>query len=137
MLKVIRVSCFIVLCLVLCLPVRAQDNANPLLDMLKLVPDNEQTRVGVPLVSYADYRAIEQARGIDKPLTKADFDNRTDTASLWIAASNGVMSGMRLDYFLQYLEGMEQAVGFSWFDVDRSLVFGQTPVIGNILAGEL
>lgn len=134
--RLLRLTCFMVVCL-LCLPAAAQDEAeNPLLEMLKLVPDNEQTRAGIPLVSYADYRAIESGRGIDTPPTKADFDNRTDTVSLWIAATNGVMSGMRLDYFMQYLEGMEQAVGFSWFEVDRALVFGQPPGMGNILAGD-
>lgn len=125
-----------VLCLLLSAPAAAQDNANPLLDMLRLVPDNDQTRAGIPLVSYADYRAIESGRGIDTPPTKADFDNRTDTASLWIAATNGVMSGMRLDYFMQYLEGMQQAVGFSWFGVDRALTFGQPPSMGNLLMGD-
>ena len=136
MLKVTLGICFIVVSLLLCLPAAAQENANPLLDMLKLVPDNEQTRAGVPLVSYADYRAIEAGRGIETPPTKADFDNRTDTAGLWIAATNGVSSGMQLSYFIQYLEGMEQAVGFSWFDIDRALVFGQPPSMGNILTGD-
>ena len=66
--KVMRGICFIVICLLLCLPAAAQDNSNPLLDMLRLVPDNEQTRAGVPLVSYADYRAIEAGRGIWKSI---------------------------------------------------------------------
>ncbi|MEO8607251.1 MAG: hypothetical protein ABI690_05185 [Chloroflexota bacterium] len=132
--RIIRASCFIVICMLLSLSVAAQDNVSPLLDMLKLVPDNEQTHAGVPLVSYADYRAIEAARGIDAPLTKADFDNNTDKASLWIAATSGVMSGMPLNYFVQYLDGMQTAVGFSWFDVDRALTFGQPPSTGNILS---
>jgi hypothetical protein len=134
-LKLIRASCFIVFCLLLSLPASAQDTTNPLLDMLKLVPDNEETQAGVPLVNYVDYRAVEQARGIDKPPTKADFDNQTDTSGLWIAASNGVMSGMRLDYFMQYLEGMEQAVGFSWFDINQALTFGNPPSMGVVLTG--
>ena len=134
--RLIRVSCFMVVCLMLCLPVTAQDDSSPFLDMLKIVPDTEQTRAGVPLASYADYRAIEQARGIDTPPTKADFDARNDTSKLWIAATNGLMSGMRLSYFLQYLDGMEDAVGFEWFDVDRALTFGQPPSMGNILVGD-
>lgn len=134
--KVLRVYCFIVVCLMLCLPAAAQDDSNtPLLDMLKLVPDTEQTRAGIPLVSYADYRAIETGRDIDTPPTKADFANQTDKSGLWMSAANGVMSGMRLDYFMQYLEGMEKLVGFSWFDVDQALVFGQPPSTGNILVG--
>src|SRR5262249_12000534 len=104
--KVIRASCFIMVALLFCLPVAAQDQSNPLLDMLKLVPDTEQTRAGVPLVSYVDYRAVEQARGIETPPTKADFEKQTDVSGLWIAASQGVYSGLRLNNFMQYLEGM-------------------------------
>ncbi|MBZ0287093.1 MAG: hypothetical protein K8I30_05720, partial [Anaerolineae bacterium] len=136
MLRFMRLTCFVGVCLLLCFPAAAQDNTNPLLDMLKLVPDDEQARAGIPLVSYADYRAIEAGRGIETPPTKADFDSRSDKSSLWIAATNGLMSGMRLDYFMQYLEGMEEAVGFSWFDVDRALTFGLPPGMGNLLVGD-
>ncbi|MDL1884414.1 hypothetical protein FBR01_12260 [Anaerolineae bacterium CFX8] len=127
--------------LLLALPAAAQESStgqgkpNPLLEMLALVPDTAEVWDSAPITSYADYRVLEAARGISTP-TKADFDNRTDTARLWLAASGGLFAGFPMQYFMQYLEGMEEAVGFGWFDVNRALSFGQPPAVGNVLAGD-
>jgi hypothetical protein len=116
-------------------PLRA-DTTGPhtLLDLLALVPDTTQTRTGVPVVSYVDYRAIEAARGIQTP-TAEDFQNQTDLAGLWLAAANGIAAGPEMNYFLQQLGGMQEQVGFTWFDVNQAVAFGNPPSQGTIMAG--
>lgn len=116
------------------LPVSAQSSApddHPLLQMLALVPDTPEAR---EWLNYADYRAMEAARGIETP-TAADFENRTDLADIWIAASTGLSTGMELNYFQNYLTDMPRLVGFSFFDIDQSMTFGQPPAMGTILKG--
>ncbi len=128
----------LVVCLILSLlfvPAAAQEAADPLLALLAAVPDTAAVWDAAPIASYADYRLFEAARGIPTP-TRADFDNGTDTARLWLAATNGLAAGFPLQYFMQYLEGMEDAVGFGWFAVDRALTFGQPPGMGSVLAGD-
>lgn len=125
----------VILAALLALPAAAQDETNPLLDLLAFVPDTSETWDAAPLVSYADYRAIETARGINTP-TAQDFAERTELSRLWIAATNGIASGLPLNYLMAYLEGMEAITGFSWFDLDRALTFGQPPTMGKVLAGD-
>lgn len=116
-------------------PTTAQDESDPLLDMLAFVPDTPETLAAAPLFSYVDYRAVESTRGIETP-TARDFANGTELSGLWMAAMNGVASGLPMNYFMQYVEGMPDAVGFSWFDIDRALTFGQPPAMGKVVAGD-
>jgi hypothetical protein len=112
-------------------PMSAQtDSTARLLNMLALVPDNAASREAI--VSYADYRAIEAARGIEIPATDSD----ALLSGAWIAALGGVSSGMQLSYIMARLEEMQEVVGFSFLDIDRSLVFGNPPSMGTILAGD-
>jgi hypothetical protein len=104
---------------------------HPLLQMLALVPETGGSR---QWLNYADYRAMEAARGIESP-TAEDFESRTDLARIWLAASSGLNTGMRLDHFLSYLTDMPSLVGFSFFDIDQSMTFGQPPEMGTILRG--
>lgn len=111
-------------------PAVAQDE-HPLLKMLALVPDTPEAR---SWLNYADYRAMEAARGIETP-TPADFDNRTELVRVWLAASTGLNTGMRLDNFMQYLVDMPRLNGFAFFDIDQSMTFGQPPSMGTLLNG--
>lgn len=99
------------------------------------MPETAEVWDSAPIVSCADYRVLEAARGIST-LAKADFNNRTETARIWLAAANGLSAGLSLNHFLSYLEGMEDAVGFGWFAVNRALTFGQPPSMGSVLAGD-
>src|SRR5690606_19202113 len=98
-----------------------------------LVPDVPEVRE--TLVGYADYRAMESVRGIDTP-TAQDFFDRTELSAQWVATSIGLSTGMPMDFFLRYLEDMPRLVGFGFFDIDRTLVFGQPPALGLVLEGD-
>lgn len=110
------------------------DAENPLLAMLARVPNTPGVREINAIVSYADYRAFEMARGIDIP-TVNDFAERTETSALWIAATNGLAAGFPVQNVFAALDEMETTIGFSWFDVDRSINFGNPPAQGNVLQG--
>lgn len=111
-----------------------EDTENPLLAMLARVPNTPGVREINTIVSYADYRAFEMARGIDTP-TVNDFEERTETSALWIAATNGLAAGFPVQNVFSALDEMETTIGFSWFDVDRSINFGNPPAQGNVLQG--
>ena len=106
------------------------EGESPLLDMLALVPDNEASRTAIQ--SYVDYRAMESARGIDEPASDSD----ALLSGAWMAMLNGVSSGMQLNTIVMSPEEMGDAVGFTFLDIDRSLVFGSPPSMGTILAGD-
>lgn len=108
---------------------------NPLLDTLALVPADALISERPVLISYADYEQIAAARNMTRP-TAADFLNRTENSALWIGATGGLSSGMQLNYFFTQIEEMEPLTGFSWMQIDRSLMFGDAPSIGLILGGE-
>lgn len=110
-------------------------NENPLLAMLARVPNTPSVREVNTITGYADYRAIEEARGIETP-TIADFEERTELSALWIAATNGLGTGFRFQEVLSMMAETEPLIGFSFFDIDRSIVFGNPPVNGNILQGD-
>lgn len=131
--KLFRLYCVLLIVLVAVIaPGAAQDDEHPLLQMLALVPDTPGVRE--TLVSYADYRAMEAVRGIDTP-TAADFEDRSDLSGLWIASSMGLSSGLPLHNLMLMLEGLEEATGFGFFDIDRSLTFGTPPGMGLVLGG--
>lgn len=119
-------------CLMIIAPASAQTEP-PLLDMLALVPDTKESRSAV--LSYVDYRAMERARGIEKP-TADDLLNRTDLGGQWLTTSFGIYGGMPLNFVLAGLEEMPEIVGFSFLDIDRSLVFGTPPSMGMVLDGD-
>jgi hypothetical protein len=100
------------------------------------VPDHLDVYDSTPVISYADYRAIEAGRGIQTP-TVQDFLDKTDASALWIAASTGLVSGP--DFVRNVFTGLERTpdlLGFSFFDIDRALTFGTPPGTGAILAGK-
>ncbi len=129
-----KITLMFLLSALLVMPLQAQDSeANPLLRLLALIPNSPDARQ--TMISYADYRALESIRGIDTP-TKQDFDDRTDLGGQWIAATMGLSGGMPLQNLFLFFEDMPDLVGFSFFDIDRTMVFGEPPSMGNILEGD-
>ncbi len=131
---------FIVLIVLAVAPAAAQDGGgadNPLLDMLALVPADAAPTDAVPIFGYADYRALEAARGLENPGTFEAFDaDEEGVAGYWRNALFRLSSGPRLDYLFAQVIDMPRLVGFEWFDVNRGLTFGIPPAEGTIFAGE-
>ena len=120
------------------MPAAAQDNADedihPLLEMLGFVPLEIMAETSFFDLSYVDYRAFETALGIFRP---AGTDLTTVAAGNWIQHSFRLAARPE---FIQYVfsqpDEMLEAVGFTVFDIDRALMFGQPPGNGIVLAGE-
>ncbi|MBZ0276462.1 MAG: hypothetical protein K8I60_09975 [Anaerolineae bacterium] len=118
------------------IPAAAQDTtANPLLDMLALVPDTDTTRAGVPVIGYVDYRALEAMRGIPTPNLDSTDALRDEAGGIWLASMMSVSTGLDLSGLADYVGGMRDAVGISLGEIDRSLVFGAPPQTGTLLGG--
>lgn len=114
----------------------------PLLELLALIPNTPEALTGVPLISYVDYAAIENARP-DVPAFESwaafnqSLEADTDAAALWMQNSMRIVAGP--DFYLRYLRQFadtEARVGFDVFDIDRAIVVGQPPAMGTILEGD-
>lgn len=124
----------LLVCLLFTGGVSAQEtNDLPLTRLLGLVPDTSAIRES--LITYADYRVVENARGIEPP-TAQDFEERSERSALWVAASMRLSGGLDLSYLLMYLTGMSEQVGFGFFDIDRAIVFDNPPQMGAVLEGD-
>jgi hypothetical protein len=137
----LRACLLLLLCVTILLPniTRAQDApANPLLDMLALVPDNADAHPSNGFsISYADYRALVQTSGIDIPAAGTQFSAlSSDAQAQYFRVFQRLSAGMQLDYLKTYLEGMQKSVGFDWFSVGRALVYGTPPRLATILGGQ-
>ena len=106
---------------------------SPLVRLLSLVPDTPKIRES--LITYADYRALENTRGIETP-TLQDFADGSERSALWITASQGLTGGIDYINFFADLAGVPEQVGFSFFDIDRAIVFDDPPQIGTVLEGD-
>jgi hypothetical protein len=120
--------------------IRAKDAANnPLLDMLRYVPNTPET-LGAEL-GYLDFRALIAARSGAVNITSTQewltADQDTEEFGLFMAVLLGVNAGDA--DILQYIIQAEQTValtGFDPFAVDRHLTFGAPPGNGTILSGQ-
>lgn len=102
----------------------------PLLSMLALVPDSVLARLGSPGVSYADYRAVERAAGIDNPEGASGYRALTEMQrATWSNALRRVGAGppeLLMDAEEQ-IERLPDLLGFEWFDIDGALTYGIPP----------
>jgi hypothetical protein len=135
--RLILCSMLVLATLLASLPVSAQQQSDPLLAMLALVPDTTDSRADTSIVSYVDYRAVESSQGIAKPANSAAYAAMGDAAKKWFRAMMRVTSGPNelVSYFQRYVTDMPKLVGFDWFDIDRALEFGVPPRLGMILGG--
>ncbi|MFO7322924.1 MAG: hypothetical protein DIU68_014430 [Chloroflexota bacterium] len=139
------ILCSLLMALVLAaLPSGAQDaqsDEHVLLQMLSMIPDTPVAFEGIPLVSYIDYRALEQARpGVPTYENwnewRASQDSKEDSGALWVVNSFRINNGPQLFRYLTMGNETPELVGFDLFDVDHALTFGAPPSAGNVLAGE-
>ncbi len=122
-------------------PIHAQEDDHPVLEMLAFVPLNVETLD--TLVSYVDYRAVEQARpGAAQPASHAEWkalnDARDESLGLWMAASFGISSGSGeiIQAGVRFGDEWQDLLGMDFFDIDRELYFGDPPADVVVLQGE-
>lgn len=117
------------------IPLSAQNTSNqeaPLLQMLALVPDNAESRAWL---NFIDYRALEAGRSISTP-SASEILSGSDESGVWVAAFMSVYGGIDASYLMSYLEGMPEAVGFSFLDIDQVMTFGMPPGTAYIMNGD-
>lgn len=112
---------------------RADMGSDELAALLVFVPDTAEAR---RWVTYGDFRAGEAGRGLPfTPESYNFFDNPPEELprALWnMSVPHG---GMQLAYLGTYGE-LPQTLGFDFFQIDRSLVWGQPPDQGFVLEGD-
>jgi hypothetical protein len=134
---------FLVLLLVIVMtvvPLQAQEEDHPLMEILALIPDTPEVRQWG--LSYMDYRAIVEARLGDLTPTSVEELNAEQAGGgtvggIWRAALNGTMSGPG-DFLQSVIFGMEdtpEVVGFDFFDVRRGATFLQPPETVTMFEG--
>lgn len=135
-----RVVFIMLLFALLALPAAAQDESDthPLFEMMAAVPRSVSGVEGVT-ISYADYEALSTSReGLPQIASAAEFEAMSDEErSIWLTNFRRLNSGPSdlFAYFNFVLTDLPRLGGFSFFDIDRALLFGQPLEIGNVLAG--
>lgn len=108
-------------------PAAAQDDANPLLDLLALVP--QAATQDSALVTYGDIAAWHAATGIPRVDDVAGVEALTDLERAWLLyvmpRQTAPPSSLGIQYLFQ--EDMRPAYGFDLFAVDRFVATDTPP----------
>ena len=111
----------------------SQDQPQPLLAMLAMVPDNDLVQgQGWAAVRYADFQALYTSEGIEDMRTPLLMNLVPLPGMLMrlVAGPNALM------YVFTSIDQMQQVVGFEWIaSVNRSLEYGTPPRTALILDG--
>lgn len=110
---------------------------DPLLALLKSVPQQAVfDQMNALTLSYADYRALEHAAGLP-PIADREAFNALDpaTRTQWEIALLRLHAGHEPFTNLagERIAQMPELLGFDYFDVDQTLVYGAAPFVGNLL----
>lgn len=123
-------------------PAQAQDSVpepHPLIQMMSMTPaDAAALDPEYMLMSYTDLRANQQARpGVPTPESLAEFMALDETASsLWFSNSYRLISpAPDLQNTHSFDTEMVDYLGFDYFHIDQSFVFGMFPVRGELFRG--
>ena len=120
-------------------PTSAQDQSNPLLDLLARVPDAPAAH---EYLSYADYQAIFASYpGATRPTSYQDF---TDLTADRDGASQAVMGAlMSINSGPQLFQNLTSSgdevaatMGFDLFNIDRALEYGNPPASVTLIEGD-
>ena len=110
---------------------------SPLLSLLGSVPQQAVfPQMNAITLSYADYRAIEQANAAPSFASRADYLNAPPAdQSLWQMSLLRVHAGPAgfVNLTQAKIEEMPQLMGFDYFDMERALVFGADPFVGTLV----
>ncbi|MDX1991786.1 MAG: hypothetical protein SF029_05330 [bacterium] len=134
---------FLLILLILCGVViapqatRAQEETHPLLAMLALLPDHDETRAG--FLSYVDYDLITRSRySVVAPETYTEWEALSgEEGRLWMEAFERVSAGPSTIFEgLREFGSLPQIAGFGFFDIQRGLAYGNPPTHGILVQGD-
>ncbi|MEM6530573.1 MAG: hypothetical protein AAF653_19905, partial [Chloroflexota bacterium] len=137
---------FVLVCL--CIPLTfthplrysQSQTANPLLELLENVSQEHVfPQMEAMTITYAHYRAIERANGIEPVRDRADYMSRMDTErNLWQMSLLRVYAGPHNypNLTQDKIENMPELMGFDFFDIDSAMVFGSDPFVGTLVHSE-
>ncbi len=114
-----------------------EQSASPLLSLLEGVPQEAAfPQMDALTLSYADYRAIEQANAAPTFADRAAYLTATEAdQTLWQMSLLRVHAGPSGFVNLTYdkITQMPELIGFDYFDMDQALVFGSDPYVGTLV----
>ncbi|MBX3064698.1 MAG: hypothetical protein KF726_17075 [Anaerolineae bacterium] len=136
--RICALVCVVLVSLACFAPVYAQTTTNPLLDLLKFVPNTAMALQSE--ISYLDFRALIESRsGAADIRSVADWlaaDRDSDSFGLFMAALLGISAGDG-DIVVSYNRAEEilAATGVDLFAIERELTFAAPPANTTLLSG--
>lgn len=114
----------------------AQDS-QPLANLLTSVPQEAVfEQMNAMTISYMDYRALERAHQLPVIANRDAFYALDETTrTLWDVSLLRAHAGLTpfVNLTGDRIAQMPELVGFDYFDVDQTLVYGADPFVGNVL----
>ncbi len=120
-------------------PTSAQDQSNPLLDLLARVPDAPAAH---EYLSYADYQAIFASYpGATRPTSYQSFadltaNNGSADGRAVMGALMSITSGPQLFQNVLRGDAVATTMGFDLFSVDRGVEYGNPPASVTLIEGD-
>ncbi len=112
------------------------DEGDPLLALLASASSEPVfPQMAVNTVTYANYRAIEQASGVPSPANQDEYQALTDAErAAWQASLLRIHGGPSNwpNLTASKIESMPELVGFDFFEVDQALRYGADPFIATL-----
>ena len=105
------------------------------LQMLAHIPDTADIRASIPVVSFADYHAALEARGIAIPTDWAAMEAANPRLVLFSLPPAGPSN--LLQYLMVGGAEYQTLLGFEFFDIAQAAEIGTPPPFGYILHGEI
>lgn len=111
------------------------EEPSALLRMFAHIPDTSDIRAALPVVSFADYHAALEARGIALPADWTALE--ADNPSLVLFSLPPAGPSNLLQYLMVGGSEYQALLGFDFFDIAQAAEIGTPPPFGQILLGEI
>lgn len=117
-------------------PETPETEPSPLLHALSLIPDTPEIRQTQPILSYADYQAAIEARGMAVPDSLGGYlaAGEPDGPLAVVIPTSGPQDFLR--NLVQGGPNFPVTVGFDFFQIGQAIEIGAPPSNGQILTGD-
>jgi hypothetical protein len=115
-----------------------ENGQHPLLNLLSLVPDNEQAHTGAgwATIRYADFQALYISEDLETMRLRLNPNMLLNLAPLPAMMTRFQAGPQSMPFLLMGIQQMPDMVGFRWIsDVNQSLEYGTPRNVATILAG--